>query len=169
MRAHTSPPSAPTHSEPRTLEAIEQDILGRRQRVEGLEQKLPELRAARTAAEVIYYAARQEAALIDAPMPARSGIDQAEEAIRDTEERIAGLRDSITALEPERRRAQDRQEAAQRDALLEERATCLAEIARHRAEAAAATGAANLGEARIPALNAEITRLNMRVGEPGQS
>ena len=42
----------------RTLEEIEQDILGRRQRVEGLEQKLPELRAARDAAAVMYHAAR---------------------------------------------------------------------------------------------------------------
>ena len=96
----------------RILEAIDLDILGRRQRMEGREHKRPELDAAREEAKVMYAAALQEAALSDAPLPSRDAIDEAERAIAENEARIVGLRDAITALEPERRRAIERQERA---------------------------------------------------------
>lgn len=141
-------------------------VLGRRQRVEGLESKLPELRAAQDAAEVMYHAARQEAALADAPLPSREAIDEAERAVRETEERIAGLKDSITALEPERRAAEDAIVRAQRDAYVTELAAQTIERHGQARRAQLAMDAGDAAERRIVWLHQEIQRLELRVGPP---
>jgi len=154
----------------RTLEEIERGVTAINDRRAAYKRDtLSALRIAVQAEGETYKAALIEAARYDRPAPSRASLDTAEAELRKGEEYLAAFDGAIQAIEPERRRAQDRQETARRDALLEELATCRADVARQRAIAAAATEAANAAEHRILPLNEEITRLNLRVGPPARS
>ena len=79
--------------------------------------------------------------------------------MQETEERIAGLKDSIAALEPERRAAQDVVTRAQCDALRTELAAQMIERTGQVRRMALAADAHDSAERRILWLNQELQRL----------
>jgi len=113
-----------------------------------------------------YSAALVEAVGYDRTPPSRASLDTAEAELRKGQEYLAAFDGAIQAIEPERRRAEDRQLRAQRDAYREERETMRRDSANAQQHAAHRQKVVETCEQRIQVLNQEITRLEMRVGPP---
>lgn len=154
----------------RTLEEIEREISAIKDRRAILEREtLPALRAAVKADGDTYKAALIQATRYDRPRPSRASLDTAEAELRNGEEHLAAFDGAVQAIEPERRRAEDRQLRTQRDAYLQERETMRRDSADAQQHAARWQQVVETCEQRILVLNQEIARLEMRVGPPSHS